>query len=208
MGAYVSTHPLEIDLAYARDDNLLFGERIYRRDAKLWLHKDIAAVTVRASEIAFERYGYKLVLFDGLRTTTAQEKMLHTQRVKDNPHWLKEPRLLSPPGGGGHPRGMAVDASFITTGGTLIDMGTPFDYLAESPHADKNPAHRAYKDLPKSILDNRGYLEGCFTQASTELGQNIIGLRQEWWDFRETEDKIAQYPALSDNDVPPAMRMV
>lgn len=208
MGTYVSTHPIKIDLAYAREDNLLFGERIYRPDAKLWLHKDLAKVVLRAAEIAQEKYGYHLVLFDGLRTTTAQEKMLQTQRVKDNPHWLEEPRLLSPPGAGAHPRGMAIDVSFITPDGELVDMGTPFDYLAESPHADKNPAHREYKNLSPDILARRGHLEDCFNCASKETGIPVIGLQQEWWDFRQPESVYGQYAPKDDLELPEHMRMV
>ena len=39
-----------------------------------------------------------------------QTAMGKTQIVKDNPDWLEEPnRMVSPPGNGAHPRGMAID---------------------------------------------------------------------------------------------------
>ena len=134
---------LRIVLAYGREDNFLFGERIYRLQARLFLHKTLAQIVKRGAELA-QAAGYRMVLYDGLRTTTAQEKMLHTQRVKDNPHWLEVPRLLSPPGAGAHPRGMAIDLSLETVDGLLLDMGTVFDFLANNAAATHNAAHRQY----------------------------------------------------------------
>lgn len=132
---------IRIELAYAQDDNLLFGERIYREDAELYAHKDLAKIIRTAAKAAFSE-GYRLIIYDSLRTTTAQGRMLKTQRVKENPHWLEEPRLLSPPGKGAHPRAMAVDVSLETLDGRLLDMGTEFDFLAERSDAEHNPAHR------------------------------------------------------------------
>ena len=76
---------LRIELAYARAENTLFGERIYRTDAKLWLHTRLAAVVLTAANAAYAQ-GFRLVLYDGLRTTSAQARMLETARVKANPH--------------------------------------------------------------------------------------------------------------------------
>lgn len=71
-------------------------------DAQLYLHKLLADVVVHAAELAFQRHGLTLVLYDGLRTVEAQQKMLETRRVKENPHWVENiPRLLSPPRRGG-----------------------------------------------------------------------------------------------------------
>ncbi|MCB1318379.1 MAG: hypothetical protein KDK27_20575, partial [Leptospiraceae bacterium] len=109
---------LVIDLAYAREDNFLFGERIYRQDAVLTLHRFMADIVIRAGRIARERHGLSLIIHDGLRTVDAQARMLETRAVKANPHWVEnEPRLLSPPGAGGHPRGMAVDVTLADLDG-------------------------------------------------------------------------------------------
>lgn len=210
-----------IDLAYARPDNLLFGEQIYRTDARLWLHRDLAAIVCKAAQICRDQHGLRMVLYDGLRTVEAQEKMLHTQRVRDNPHWLEEPRLLSPPGGGGHPRGMAIDVSLETMDGELLDMGTPFDYLAEESGPDKNPAHRNYTgDFPPAtighttntatpyncIMKNRSILEQVMVEAAEKLQIALLPLPQEWWDFRLPPEIYEQYAPLSDADLPPDMR--
>lgn len=196
-----------VDLAYARDDNLLFGERIYRRDAALWLYKDLADIIRLAAQTCLQNHALRFVLYDGLRTVDAQEAMMHTRRARENLHWLEEPRLLSPPGGGGHPRAMAVDIGLETPDGELIDMGCAFDFLTENPHADCNPAHRDYAH-PRHILDNRKILDDCMTGAAKELNIPLLPLPQEWWDFRLPPEFFGQYAPLREGDLAPEMRML
>lgn len=190
-----------IDLAYARADNLLLGEQIYRADAKLWLHDELALVVKRAAQICRDDYSIRFVLYDGLRTVDAQEKMLKTKRVADNPQWLIEPRMLSVPGAGGHPRGMAVDIGLIDADGVLLDMGCAFDDLSAV-------AHRHYADLSEEARRNRGVLDECMMRASVEVGIDILPLPQEWWDYRLPVDVFNQYAPLRDADLPPEMRML
>lgn len=94
MSAQESAHPYRVEVAYACDDNLLFGQQIYRSDAHLWLHQDLADIVSKAAADLNDQ-GYCLILYDGLRTVDAQAAMLETRAVKENPHWLEEPRLLS-----------------------------------------------------------------------------------------------------------------
>lgn len=205
MDLFVDDFPLRVELAYARADNLLFAEQIYRADARLWLHKDLANIVLKASELCHDKHGLRCVLYDGLRTTDAQEKMLHTKRVQDNPHWLEEPRLLSPPGTGGHPRGMAIDLALETMEGELLDMGTPFDYLTEERGPNNNPAHRDYIHN-EQISANRKKLEEAMMQAAEILDTPLLPLPQEWWDFRLPRETHEQYAPLADADLPPEMR--
>jgi len=201
-----------IELAYAQADNLLFGEAIYRPDAKLWLEKRLAAIVQKAA-LTLHEYGLRPVLYDGLRTVDAQAKMLETARVKENPQWLEEPRLLSPPGAGAHPRGMAIDISLETLNGELLDMGTPFDFLASDPSPEHNPAHREYQGLSDDVIKNRNTLNNALLGASEALfnkgkvNAKIEGLPQEWWDFRFPAETYNAYAALSDEDLPPDMCM-
>lgn len=198
---------LRIELAYARAENTLFGERIYRTDAKLWLHARLAAVVLTAANAAYAQ-GFRLVLYDGLRTTSAQAKMLETARVKANPHWLEEPRLLSPPGKGAHPRGMAIDVSLETLEGALLDMGTDFDFLAADPSPAHNPAHRQYVHLSPEAAQNRALLDGFMVEAAKECGEALMLLAQEWWDFRLPPDITEGFAPLADDDLPPEMRLL
>ena len=191
---------IRIELAYARDDNLLFGERIYREDAQLWLYNDLVRIVLESAK-TLENQKLRLVLYDGLRTTTAQEKMLATQRVKDNPQWLEEPRLLSPPGAGAHPRGMAIDCSLETLDGQLLDMGTAFDDLSPK-------AHREDADVSDRAKENRQILQNIMLSAAEDLNIELLALPQEWWDFRLPPEVYERFAPLSDEDLPQNMRMV
>lgn len=196
---------LRIELAYARSDNLLLGEAVYRPDARLWLHKDLAEIVVAAAKTV-KQQGLLMVVYDGLRTVEAQQKMLETARVKANPQWLREPRLLSSPGMGGHPRGMAVDVA-LERNGKLLDMGTAFDYLAEKSDPANNPAHRQHPKLSDEARSNRQILDEAMIGAAKALNRPLLALPQEWWDFRLPKEIYEAYAPLSDPDLPPEMRM-
>ena len=185
----------------------MLGEAIYRRNARLWLHEDLARIVLLACRICRKNHGFHMVLYDGLRTVEAQQKMLETVRVQQNPHWLEEPRLLSPPGAGGHPRGMAIDIALETPQGQLLDMGTPFDFLAENAMPEHNPAHRQHSGLTANIRQNRHILENVMMQAAQILNIPLLPLPQEWWDFRLPSSIYERYNPLSDADLPRQMRM-
>lgn len=206
---YRTSHRLVIDLVYAdaaHPENI-FQTALYRPGARLWLHKDFAAIVLRAAEICHERWDGIFILKDGLRTVEAQQAMQETAIVKANPHWCADGpnRLLSPPGRGGHPRGMAVDVTVSSEDGTPWDMGTAFDHLTTDP-AD-NPAARTYRKLPDHVLENRNRLALCFTEGAAELGRPVLPLPAEWWDFRFPASYSEQFAPLSDQDLPPEMRM-
>lgn len=207
MNLHAATHHFRVDLAYARDDNLLFGERIYKKDTTLWLHKDLARVVLTAAMTCYQDHHLRFVLYDGLRTVEAQEKMMQTKRAQENPHWMEPPRLLSPPGAGGHPRAMAIDIGLESLDGQLIDMGTPFDFLADSPHVDKNPAHRQYQH-PENIMKNRQILDTCMMMAALAENTEITMLPEEWWDYRLPSETYNLYKPLSDQHLREEMRQI
>lgn len=207
MDMFEYTGWLRVDVAYAGPGS--FCGPVYRPDARLWLHEDMAAICLLAAKNAFEQNGCALVVYDGLRTVTAQEEMLETSVVKANPHWLAgDSRVLSSPGMGGHPRGMAVDVSLEEAGGALLDMGTAFDeFPSGGSGPDTNRAHRAYAKLPDEVKTNRRLLETRMTGAAAALGLYLLPLPVEWWDFRFYPDIINSWAALDDRDLPPQMRM-
>ncbi len=207
MNDHATAHYYRIDLAYARDDNLLFGERIYRPDAKLWLYKDLADITMTAALYCYETYGLHFILYDGLRTIEAQEAMTKTARVRENPHWLEPPRLLSPPGSGGHPRGMAIDIGLEDKDGTLIDMGCAFDYLAENSNPEHNPAHREYKHA-KHIQNNRSKLDKSMIYGATKHQTALTPLTEEWWDYRLPSKFYNRFKPLSEADILPQQKVM
>jgi len=202
--------PLSIDVVYANASHPrnVFGEGIYAPLARLWLHMDLAAITLLAARLADKRMGWTFQLKDGLRTVEAQGRMEQTAIVRKNPHWLVDgpKRLLSPPGAGAHPRAMAIDVCPIGADGVPVDMGTEFDHFTDDPDAP-NPAARAYTDFPASILQNRRALEGAFIDAAGHLGLSIVPLESEWWDFRLPAAIWETFAPLRDSDLPPGMRM-
>jgi len=202
--------PLAIDLVYsdaAHPENI-FETALYRQDARLYLYRPFADIVLRAAALIHERDGSVLVLKDGLRPVEAQQAMQETPIVRANPQWSADgpDRLLSPPGKGGHPRGMAVDVTIAHPDGMEWDMGTPFDYLTTDPAL--NPAARDYRDLAPDILANRATLEGAFLQAAAQCGYEILPLPSEWWDFRFPSRVSEQYAPIHNADLPPDMRMI
>lgn len=205
MNDFTGTHPVRIDLVYADKSHPLniFKTGIYRPDAKLWLHKDLAEITLHAAKLCHDAHGLWFSLKDGLRPIEAQQAMSETAIVKANPHWCIDGpnRLLSPPGKGGHPRGMAIDITLETESGIDIDCGTIFDYLTPDP-AD-NPAAREYSNLSPEVIANRKKLDVAMMDATKEHHKELLLLPSEWWDFRFTREHINDFEPLSDADLRP-----
>lgn len=198
-----------IDLPYAKADHAenIFGQAIYHPQAHLLLHRDLGVICVLAALRASRDLRWRLVFRDGYRPCEAQAAMCETPIVKANPHWLVEPRLLSPAGKGGHPRAMAVDITAIdTASGQAIDFGTPFDFLSEDQN--NNPAHRAYADLSESVKQNRQALEQLMVQAAHDLRLPMLPLPQEWWDFRFPPTMIDAHAPIYDASLPTCLRVM
>ncbi len=209
MDLFIEDEPIVLDLVYAEANHPrnIFKAQIYQSDARFWTHKDLGAVTLLVARILNDQFGYTLELKDSLRTVEAQTAMQVTAIVKANPHWCVEgpDRLLSPPGQGAHPRGMAMDVCVIDKNNIEVDMGTPFDYLTEDPN--DNPAARGYKNFPPEIIENRKHLDDAFDLAGKRLGLEILPISSEWWDFRFTTNHTKRYEPLRDRNLPPQMQM-
>lgn len=209
MHLFTEAAPVSVDLVYASPVHArnIFAQALYHPNARLWLHEDLAKIVLLAAYHLRAHNGWKLQLKDGLRTIEAQAKMLSTDIVKDNPHWTApgDNRLLSPPGAGAHPRGMAIDIGVVDMKGREVNMGTPFDHLTPDPA--NNPAARDYTALPDEILERREAVEHAFTHSAGQLGLSIVPLASEWWDYRFPADWFKQYEPLSDADLPDYMKM-
>lgn len=211
---YTQSHPIAIDLVYAQAEHRdnIFQHSLYRPKAKLWGHKDMVKLTLDAARICYDRYKWITEVKDCLRPVEAQAAMQETEIVKANPHWMVEPRLLSPPGAGGHPRGMAVDIIPLTENGEEVDMGTYFDYLSED--RDDNPAARNYtkfshdKEHNDMILSNRQKLTDAMLEAAKNMKMELLPLPQEWWDFRFMPAYTSRFEPIQDQDLPEHMRIV
>ena len=208
MDLFRNNFPLRVQLAYKHDTSPNIFGSIYAQSARLWLHVDLAKIVLLAAHFIHEQSGFECVLYDGLRTIEAQKRMANSPIARANPHWLEQPnRLLSPPGGGAHPRGMAIDLSILGSDGAPLDMGTAFDYLAEDASAEHNPAHRDHPNISTEAQSNRALLTDAMVKAAAMLSTPLMPLPQEWWDFRLPTKTYERYAPLSDADLPPDMRM-
>ncbi|CAB3764383.1 M15 family metallopeptidase [Paraburkholderia solisilvae] len=208
MDEFKSTAPLKIDLVYATASHPenLFEVALYRADARLWLHRELAEVVIKAARICYQKSGYIVVLKDGLRPVDVQAAMYDAPIVKANPHWTAgETRMLAEPGQGGHPRGMAIDMALETADGCLVDMGTHFDHLPNDP-AD-NPASRNYEKISNVAKSNRRLLTQAMLDAASALNRQLLPLPSEWWDFRFPAAYSERYAALCEHHLLPHQRM-
>lgn len=198
MDGFRDAAPISIDLVYAQaaHPRNIFKTALYADNARLWLHKDLAKIVLRAAWRLNEDFGWRLIVLDGLRPVEAQDRMFATDLVQSHPEWnTPDNGYLAPPGHGGHPRGMAVDV--MVEG---IDMGTMFDEMSPA-------SARGYDQFPAPILNNRAHLESAMGEAAAALHLPLLPLPSEWWDFRFPKDVAYQYKPLRDADLPPFMRM-
>ncbi len=211
---FTETHPLKIDLVYANPDHKdnMFKEHIYKPDAKMWIHKELLPIVLRGSEICYKEHELIFELKDCLRTFEAQEAMVNSKLVQNNRHWIEQqPRLISTPGGTGHPRAMAIDIVLVNQDGVEVDMGTPFDYFTEDPK--NNPAARNYtnfsddEDYNAMVIANRAKLHDSIMLAAEKENAQIRPLSAEWWDFRFELDYLNTFNYLNEADLPPEMQM-
>ncbi|MCD8496951.1 MAG: D-Ala-D-Ala dipeptidase [Alphaproteobacteria bacterium] len=205
---YADTYPIRIDLAYAHDRPPNIFGKVYHDKAFLWIYKSLGEVVLRAARNVYDTHRFYIIVYDSLRTVDAQQKMQDAPISQAHPQWFEEPRVLSPPGQGAHPRGMAVDVALACEDGSLLDMGTVFDHLAEDARPEANPAHRAYVHLKDEHRANREILNKAMLDAADHVGIPLHLLETEWWDFRLPASYYGEYAPLSDADLPPPMRMV
>jgi D-alanyl-D-alanine dipeptidase len=197
--------PIRTNLVYAKPDhpdNHFSG--LYHENAQfLWAHKGIVPVILLASLVCKSTRGWALQINDCLRPVEAQKKMAD---------YGYDPSLVSLPGSGAHPRGMAIDMEPVNASGLSVEMGTSFDYFAES--LDHNPAARDFTGFQRSadeiagILTNRKNLDTAVQISANAFKQTIFPLPQEWWDFRFEESVWSQYQPVSEKDLPSYMHLV
>ncbi len=207
-------YPIKTDLVYARvghPDNHF--KNLYHPDANLlWAHKDIIPIVLLASLIGYQM-GWTLKLNDCLRPVEAQERMAQ---------YGYDPNLVSTPGAGAHPRGMAIDIQPLLGPNISEEMGTAFDHFTDN--LNDNPAARNYTRFPAenlaeifAVRRKRNDLETTMCVAADILGQSILPLPQEWWDFRfeeGVENRCAaatywgDYAPLRESDLPSYMHLV
>lgn len=178
--------PINIVAAYAQDE-LKYGDGepvnrfglSYRRDAKFYLHRTLADITVAAAIYLYQTQGWTTVLYDGLRTVEgAYNLYVHASEETMNSG------LLSLPGTSAHNKGMAVDSMMIDAQGNEIDMCGHFDH----PDMETNSRLYAGPKISEAAQMHRLIREAAFLRAALTQGLLIAPLRPEFWDDRLPEN--------------------
>lgn len=175
------SHGVELDLAYARADNIA-GRPIYRRGA-CWLQAEAAGCLGQAAALA-RPLGLRLRIFDAFRPVEAQWALY---RACPDPDYISVPGRGSTP----HCRGVAVDLTLVdAASGRALDMGTGFD--------DMRPAsHHGGPEVPAEAARNRLTLLGLMSTAGWDF------YAKEWWHYQMFSPRA--WPVLSDTVLPAPM---
>lgn len=177
--------PLRTLVAYAQDElTYADGEPVnffglsYRRDAKLYLHKTLANITIAAAIHLYNTHQWDTVLYDGLRTVEgAYNLYLHASEE------TMQSGLLSLPGTSAHNKGMAVDSMMMDRNGNEVDMGGHFDH----PDMESNSRLYTGNKISDAAKKNRMIRETAFMRGALMQGLLIAPLRPEFWDDRLPE---------------------
>jgi D-alanyl-D-alanine dipeptidase len=148
------------DILYATDTNFT-GLKIYPC-ARCFLRPKVADRLILI-EKELKQLGYGLVIYDCYRPSPYQQILWNA--MPDRRY------IMHPSRGSNHSRGASVDVSLYNLkDGTVVDMGTPVDYLGEASHWD-------YQDFPEDIVANREQLKIAMQK------QGFSTIRTEWWHY-------------------------
>jgi len=161
-----------VKLAYSTTENFLH-EDVYGNLETCYLRKEAAEKLDKAQTLLEKkREGYRLVVYDGLRPRDVQYKMWRL--VKGTP---QQGYVADPEKGSFHNFGAAVDLSIIDDKGSLLDMGTPFDYFGDLAQPRYEERFLKEGKLTKKQIENRSLLREVMQKAGFQ------GIIDEWWHF-------------------------
>lgn len=185
------SNSLEIELVYAdpdHPDNIFVTsdkQTPYDAGFNFIVSRPIKDILTHVQDIIPK--GSKMRLYDCLRPTEAQKFM---KSFKDRLNI--DYNMLSDPGTGGHPRGMAIDCALVPENAPYAvcatDYGTAFDDLDFIRQADGSYIAKAHRNnltgISFTAKQNRLQLEVIMQKAALSANIALMPLPQEWWDFR------------------------
>ena len=160
-----------IDIRYAREDN--FTKRIlYRNISHVFLQKPAATKLVKAQRLLKEQDpSLSLMVFDGTRPRSVQHEMWEIVKGTDQQKYVANPYT-----GSIHNYGCAVDLSIVKNG-TLLDMGTDYDFFGKLAEPRFNSWFLKKGQLTKRQVENRDLLRKIMVRSG------FLPLEHEWWHF-------------------------
>ncbi|MCH2037602.1 MAG: hypothetical protein MK137_03305 [Rickettsiales bacterium] len=208
MSQYTSSYPINIDLVYAKlehTDNhfkvTLPGSispiPLYKSDAAMLAHKSMADIILSATK--YLPAGYSLSLKDIFRSGDAQLGMSYCHDKYGKPY---PTNLVSKPGQGAHPLGMAADI-MLKKDGVEVDAGTPFDYFdVDAVARNELPkSSRLNTNITGSQKANQRLLETAMMRAALDHGRLLMPPEEKHLILTDT-----YYPIL-DEQLPDSMKM-
>ena len=162
----LSTLPnVRLDIRYADNTNFM-GRKVEGYEAALcWMHKDGAVKLDQLAERLADD-GIGLHIWDAYRPRRATQDMIQWAESTGK-EWLIEQGYLVRDSR--HNRGGAIDLSlYILDTGSLIDMGTDWDFFGAESHAFQ---------ITGAALDHRMLLRTCME------GVGFVPYDVEWWHF-------------------------
>ena len=161
-----------VQLVYSTPDNFLNSD-VYGDLETCYLRREVAEMLNRAQMILEQkRKGYKLILYDCLRPRSVQYDMWRLVKGTEQEDYVADPAK-----GSIHNFGAAVDVSIVDSGGSLLDMGTPFDYFGELAQPRYEERFLQEGTLTQEQLNNRKQLRDVMREAG------FRGIQDEWWHF-------------------------
>lgn len=149
-----------LDLRYATENN--FTKRQIYPCARCFLRPELATKIRALQNDIYQRYGWRLKLFDCYRPRPAQQRLWDI---------VPDASYVTPPSKGSmHNRGLALDLTIVGADGKTWDMGSPFDSFSKKSHTDNY-------DHPPEVLKNRKILKTIMKL------HGLYGIRTEWWHF-------------------------
>ena len=168
---------IRLDLRYATTQNFT-KQQLYKGLSRAYFQPKFAQRIAEAQRLLSKEHpGYHFVIFDASRPISVQRTMYAV--VRDTP--LKV-YVANGARGGRHNYGVAVDLSIADAEGTLLDMGTDFDFFGEEAHTDQEARLVKEGKITKEAQRNRQLLRSVMDR---------VGLRcytREWWHFQEKID--------------------
>ena len=163
---------IRVDLRYASVDNFLAAD-LYAPFDCAWIHREAAErLEAAATWLRARRRDRHLLVLDALRPQRVQQRLWDSLEGTDLQAYLADPAR-----GSIHSFGMAVDVTLVDSGGSEVDMGTPFDDMSERSQPVLEQALLASGELEQAQVDNRKLLRMAMDQGGWR------GISREWWHF-------------------------
>ncbi|MDR1122161.1 MAG: M15 family metallopeptidase [Dysgonamonadaceae bacterium] len=162
-----------VELKYATTDNFT-GKILYNDLKKAYLQPDVANMLAAAQTYLKKEFPHlSLLVYDAARPLSVQQEMYEC--VKGT---LKHRYVAPPEKTGLHNYGAAVDLTVIDIhSGTLLDMGTPFDFFGRKAGISEESALIQEGQLTQQQVNNRKLLRNVMRKAGFQT------IRGEWWHF-------------------------